>query len=430
MRLAFWLLALFAFAVALALGLSQQVGTVTVFVPPYRVDLSLNLVLISLTAFFALLYVALRGMAGFWVLPQQARRWRLQQRERSAQEHLLNAQICWVTGRYLRSRKAALQGLLHVNGLLSIDDAGTHKNSLALMRSVLHMLAAESAHVLRDEKARDEHVQQLFQPPQGLSASLRSEVQDAAHLSAARWALHDRDERSAHQFLSQLPLGTARRTLALRLRLKADRLGQMHLPALDTARLLAKHGAFSSTAASSLVRGLALAGIDDCRDAHQLQATWRLFQATEKAIPEVAAHAAKRLLSFHGDAALALQWLLPVWEAISQPTDERSDSPVRYRFTEVLAQALQNLAPDSEWLARVEQARLANPRSVELQYLSGMLCLRHSLWGKASQLLEQAAPRLPSSELKRSAWRSLAELAEQKGDQTQALACWKLSASA
>lgn len=430
MRLAFWLLALFAFAVALALGLSQQVGTVTVFVPPYRVDLSLNLVLISLTAFFALLYMALRGMAGFWVLPQQARRWRLQQRERSAQEHLLNAQICWVTGRYLRSRKAALQGLSHVNGLLSIDDAGTHKNSLALMRSVLHMLAAESAHVLRDEKARDEHVQQLFQPHQGLSASLRSEVQDAAHLSAARWALHDRDERSAHQFLSQLPLGTARRTLALRLRLKADRLGQMHLPALDTARLLAKHGAFSSTAASSLVRGLALAGIDDCRDAHQLQATWRLFQATEKAIPEVAAHAAKRLLSFHGDAALALQWLLPVWGAISQPTDERSDSPVRYRFTEVLAQALQNLAPDSEWLARVEQARLANPRSVELQYLSGMLCLRHSLWGKASQLLEQAAPRLPSSELKRSAWRSLAELAEQKGDQTQALACWKLSASA
>jgi len=430
MRLAIWLLALFAFAAALALGLSQQVGTVTVFVPPYRVDLSLNLVLMGLTAFFALLYAALRGVASFWVLPQQARRWRLQQRERSAQAHLLNAQIGWVTGRYLRSRKAALQGLSHVDELLSIEDAGPQKNSLALMRSVLHMLAAESAHVLRDEKARDEHVQQLFQPHQGLSGSLRTEVQDAARLSAARWALHDRDERSAHQFLSQLPLGTARRTLALRLRLKADRMGQMHLPALDTARLLAKHGAFSLTAASSLMRGLAMAGIDDCRDAHQLQATWRLFQATEKAMPEVAAHAAKRLLGFHGDAGLALQWLLPVWEALSQPTDERSDNPVRHRFTEVLAQALQNLTPDSEWLARVEQSRLANPRSVELQYLSGMLCLRHSLWGKASQLLEQAAPRLPSSELKRSAWRALAELAEQKGDQAQALACWKLSASA
>ena len=431
MRLALWLLALFAFAAALALGLTQQVGTVTVFVTPYRIDLSLNLVLLGLTAFFVLLYAALRGMAGFWVLPQQARRWRLQQRERSAQAHLLNAQIGWVTGRYLRSRKAALQGLTHVDGLLSVeDDAGSHKNSLALMRSVLHMLAAESAHVLRDEKSRDEHLQQLFQPHPDLSATLRSEVQDAARLSAARWALHDRDEPSAHQYLSQLPLGTARRTLALRLRLKADRMGQMHLPALETARLLAKHGAFSSGAATSLMRGLALAGIDDCRDAHQLQATWRIFQATEKAIPEVAAHAAKRLLGFQGEPAMALQWLMPVWEAISQPANEGPDSLVRHRFTEVLALALQKLTPDSEWLARVEQSRLANPRSVELQYLSGMLCLRHSLWGKASQLLEQAAPRLQSVELKRSAWRALAELAEQKGDQAQALACWKLSASA
>jgi HemY protein len=298
------------------------------------------------------------------------------------------------------------------------------------MRSVLHMLAAESAHVLRDEKSRDEHLQQLFRPHPDLSATLRSEVQDAARLSAARWALHDRDEPSAHQYLSQLPLGTARRTLALRLRLKADRMGQMHLPALETARLLPKHGAFSSGAATSLMRGLALAGIDDCRDAHQLQATWRIFQATEKAIPEVAAHAAKRLLSFQGEPAMALQWLMPVWEAISQPYNDGPDSLVRHRFTEVLALALQKLTPDSEWLARVEQSRLANPRSVELQYLSGMLCLRHSLWGKASQLLEQAAPRLQSVELKRSAWRALAELAEQKGDQAQALACWKLSASA
>jgi HemY protein len=253
-------------------------------------------------------------------------------------------------------------------------------------------------------------------------------VQDAARLNATRWALHDRDERSAHQYLSQLPQGTARRTLALRLRLKADRMGQMHLPALDTARLLAKHGAFSPNAANSLMRGLALASIDDCRDAHQLQATWRILQSAERAMPEVAVHAARRLLGFNGEANLALQWLLPVWQALSSNTAEWSDSAVRQRVVEVLAHALQTLAPDSEWLARVEQSRLANPRSVELQYLSGMVCLRHSLWGKAQQLLEQAAPRLQSSDLKRSAWRALAELAEQKGDQAQALACWKLSA--
>ena len=430
MRLALWFVALFSVAVAVALGLSQQVGTVTLFVPPYRIDFSLNLVLISLATLFALLYLALRSLLGLWVLPEQARRWRVQQRERNAQSLMLNAQIGWMTGRYLRARKAALQGLAHVDGLLSAEDGVSPSNSLLLMRSVLHLLAAESAHVLRDEKARDEHLQQVFQPHPALGSSLRNEVQDAARLSATRWALHDRDERSAHQYLSQLPQGTARRTLALRLRLKADRMGQMHLPALDTARLLAKHGAFSPNAANSLMRGLALASIDDCRDAHQLQATWRILQPAERAMPEVAVHAARRLLGFNSEANLALQWLLPVWEALSNNAVQGSDSAVRQRVVEVLAQALQTLTPDSEWLARVEQARLGNPRSVELQYLSGMVCLRHSLWGKAQQLLEQAAPRLQSSDLKRSAWRALAELAEQKGDTTQALACWKLSASA
>jgi HemY protein len=65
---------------------------------------------------------------------------------------------------------------------------------------------------------------------------------------------------------------------------------------------------------------------------------------------------------------------------------------------------------------------------MELQYLSGMVCLRHGLWGKAQQMLEQVAPRITDKELQRQAWRALAELAEQKGDNAQALACWKLSA--
>ncbi len=142
MRLALWLVALFAVAVAVALGLSQQAGTVTVFVPPYRVDLSLNLVLISLALLFAVVYMALRSLLGLWVLPEQARRWRVQQRERSAQSLMLNAQIGWMTGRYLRARKAALQGLAHVDGLLSSEDGISPSASLLLMRSVLQLLAA------------------------------------------------------------------------------------------------------------------------------------------------------------------------------------------------------------------------------------------------------------------------------------------------
>lgn len=55
-----WLIGLFAAAVALALFAGDNDGTVTVFWPPYRVDLSVNLLLLLLALLFALLYGALR----------------------------------------------------------------------------------------------------------------------------------------------------------------------------------------------------------------------------------------------------------------------------------------------------------------------------------------------------------------------------------
>jgi len=426
MRLAFWLIALFGVAVSVALGLSQHYGTVTLFVPPYRVDLSLNLVVIVLVLGFVLSYMALRGAISLFELPAQARHWRAQQRERVAQNALLNAMVLWMTGRYTRSRKAALQALNQVESLLRLASAD-NLPSLGLMRSLLHLLAAESAHALRDHPAREQHFQQVLAHQDLGRVAQKLELRDAAHLNAVRWALHDRDNATAQQYLGLLPQGTARRTLALRLRLKADRLGQNHLPALETARLLAKHGAFSAAPALSLVRGLAIACLDDCHDHGQLQATWQHLLPEERMQLDIAMHAAQRLLSLEGEPSLALTWLLPVWQELTR-MPETGSALHRQRLVKVLAQAMDAMTPNSEWLARIEQARMANPRSMELQYLSGMVCLRHGLWGKAQQMLEQVAPRITDKDLQRQAWRALAELAEQKGDNAQALACWKLSA--
>lgn len=426
MRVSLWLLALFGVAVAAALGLSLQWGTVTLFVSPYRVDLSLNLVILGLLIAFVLCYGALRGLWRFMALPQQAREWRTQQRAQAAQQGLLSAMVMWMAGRFLRSRKAALQALAKVDSLL-LHGESSHQPSWRLMRSVLHLLAAESAHALRDTAARDAHLNQALDHASGARVDQRLELRDAAYLNATRWALHDRDSPQAHRWLSQLPLGVSRRTVALRLRLKADRLGQQHLPALDTARLLAKHGAFSESAARSLVRGLAMACLDECHDSNQLQSAWMQLQADERAMPDIALHAAQRWLGLKGDPQMALTWLSPVWHLLVD-AEAALAAVQKQKLVQAMSDALHDMEPDSEWLARVEQARVANPRSLELQYLSGMVCLRHGLWGKAQQMLEQAAPRLGSTVLQRQAWRALAELAEKKGDATQALACWKLSA--
>ena len=209
MRLALWLLALFGVAVSVALGLSQQFGTVTLFVPPYRVDMSLNLVVMGTVLCFVLIYMALRGLFGVFELPAQARRWRAQQRERVAQAALLNAMVLWMTGRYTRSRKAALKALNQVESLLSVAPADTQA-SLGLMRSLLHLLAAESAHALRDKPAREQHFQQvLAHSDSGARVEQKLELRDAAFLNAVRWALHDRDNSTAQQYLAQLPHGTA-----------------------------------------------------------------------------------------------------------------------------------------------------------------------------------------------------------------------------
>ena len=49
MRATLWLVALFGVAVAVALFAGNNQSTVTVFWPPYRVDLSLNMVPVSYT---------------------------------------------------------------------------------------------------------------------------------------------------------------------------------------------------------------------------------------------------------------------------------------------------------------------------------------------------------------------------------------------
>ncbi|MFN7197548.1 MAG: heme biosynthesis HemY N-terminal domain-containing protein, partial [Hylemonella sp.] len=107
MRHVLWVLVLFAVAAAVAIFAGNNQGTVTLFWPPYRIDLSLNLVLLLLLAAFALLYAALRGMAVLLDLPEQARRWRLRHRERQLQQGLLDTLSHLGAGRFLRARKAA-----------------------------------------------------------------------------------------------------------------------------------------------------------------------------------------------------------------------------------------------------------------------------------------------------------------------------------
>jgi HemY protein len=421
MRAALWLLALFGIAAAVALFAGNNQGTVTVFWPPWRVDLSLNLVLLLLAGAFVLLYAALRALAALLSLPHQARQWRVQQKERALHSALLDAMVQLIAGRFSRARKAALAALAQERALEGLDVSLPQARQL---RVLSHLLAAESAQSLQDRPARDAHLQ-LALNESAERGVLSPETREGVQLRSARWALEDRDPAAALARLEELPQGVQRRTLALRLHLKAARQERRTLEALQTARLLAKHRAFSEAAAQSIVRGLATEVLSDSHDAAQLQRAWSALESNEREMPEVAIQAAQRMVLLNGDLATARSWLLPVWERMVEQPRSLGDG-LRVRLTRALEAGLDSV--DADWLARIESAQRNNPRDANLQYLAGMACMKRQLWGKAQQLLTQAGLGLQDTELYRRAWLALAQLAEARDDAPQALAAWKRAA--
>lgn len=422
MRAALWFVGLFGLAVALALFAGNNQGVVTLFWHPYRVDVSLNMVLLLLLAVFAISYAAMRAFSVLVMLPHQAKRWRQQQKERQMYQALVESLSHLQAGRYVRARKSALL-LLKLSDELRTEHADVPQD--ATLRAIAHMLAADSAHALRDVEARNDHYEQAITDVPLNGTQQQQEVREGAQMRAARWALDDRDPQEALQRLEQLPPGASRRTMALRIQLKASRLAHATQSALDTARLLAKHGGLSQEAAASITRGLILEQLQHTHDADQLQRAWKDLQPADQHNPDIALAGARHLLQLQGDPALARTWLQPIWEQFLRAPQSLSAAQAQRLFAG-MEQALDGL--DADWLARIESAQRATPHEPRLQYLAGMACVQRQLWGKGEQLLHSAVPRLTDAALRASAWKTLALLAEQREDAGAAAKAWREAA--
>ncbi len=425
MRSVFWLLGLAAVAVALALLVGHNASTVTLFWPPYRFDVSFNLVLFCLIAGFVLLHAALLAIGAIRDLPMRAQRWRSQQLERSVVGSVMDALAHQLAGRFVRAQSAAQHAL---DQLKSVAPGQWPRRDQ--LQVLAHLLVAESAQSLQNRDRRDENLQAALNPALAKGAPDASE---GALLRAVRWAVEDRDVDAARSRLAELPQGAGRRIQALRLKLRVARLGGATAEALETARLLAKHKAFSPDTARSIVRGLVIDALREAHDMAQLESVWNGLDASERAMPELALAAARRgnqLVLQHNDAdgdearAVAAQlrgWLEPLWQQF-----DALEAAQQRQLVATFEPGLPQL--DSAWLARLEQFQRGSPNNALLQYLAGQAFMQRQLWGKASQLLTQASHGLRDAALLRRTWRSLARLAEERGDEAAAQAAWKQAA--
>lgn len=428
MRAALWLITLFALAVAGAWLAGNNQGTVTLFLFPHRIDVSLNFAFLLVFSGVVLVVLAQRALAAFLSLPKKAQRWRTQQKERSSHAALLESISHFTAGRFLRSRKAALQALSQETSLVALGVPLDHAVSF---RTQANIMAAEASHALQDKVLRQAHLEQAMAHAQGSrDPSERQILLEGAHLRAARWLIDDRDATGSLVQLKALSPAAGRRMVALRLQLKAARLAGQTEQALDTASLLAKHRAFSPLVAESLVTRLVLDLLRQTHDPDALQRVWKRLSSSQRLQPDAAAEAALRLVQLGGQPALARQWLQDLWIPMQATPSVWSAEQLQRTV-----QAFEVCLPEVDavdalvWLSRVESAQQSQPRLAHLQYLAGMLCLRHRLWGKAQSQLSQAVKTLQSPFLQRKAWIALAELAEQRQDTAEAAAAWKQAAS-
>jgi HemY protein len=419
MRWMTWLVMLAVVAVVAANTLGRNDGLVTLYWGGWRTDLSLNLALLLLGGAAVMLYTVVQGLTRLLSLPARASEWRALRRERAAHQALREALAEYFAGRYGRARKSAEKALQLQRETAQIEAAPD-------FRVLGLLLAAGSLHRLQDRARRDDVMRRLFDeveraaaggvPPEARSAA------EGARLLAAEWALEDRDPAAALQRLAALPPGAARRTQALRLKLQAVQQDHQPMEALQTARLLANHQAFSPGVARSLLRSLACEVLDDAHDVQQLRRVWGQLDAADRRDALVAVRAARRAVML-GAAEDARQWLRPFWEQLGElPREER----------DAVAMGLLGARGGigSDWLPQLEAAANAFGNEAPVVAAVGAAFAERQLWGKARPLLEQAAAatELPGR-VRRAAWRELAAMAREDGDLDRAAQCEQAAAA-
>src|SRR5262249_47537256 len=110
-RILFWFLLVAAIAVAAALAAKLTHGYALLVAPPYRIELSLNLLVILVLGSFFLLYLLSQLMLRTMEVPARVRAWRAQQKRESARTKQDAAILALLEGRYGKAQQVAQEAL-------------------------------------------------------------------------------------------------------------------------------------------------------------------------------------------------------------------------------------------------------------------------------------------------------------------------------
>ena len=350
MRFLVWVLMLAVAAVVVALAVRLNAGYALLVAPPYRIELSLNLLLLLVVGGFIALYLSMRLIVRTLRLPEEVRVWRRQQKIERARTRQDSAVIALLEGRYGKARQ-------HAEEALAIPGSSP-LNAL---------IAARAAIDVRDLAAAE----RFLATPDAQTQSLAV----PRLMLAAEIALEHGQPHDALRLLQDLRKEAGMHTAALRLELRALQVARRWADVPALLEQLVKRKVLDA-AQADLVRITAhseqlkaLAG-----DASGLRDYWARLPESSKVQPKVARAAAQSFLQLGGDREAA--------EILAASLGRDWDSELVELYGEChLADATGQLEQAERWLTTHNQ-------DAALLRVLGLLCQRAQLWGKAQTYLE------------------------------------------
>jgi HemY protein len=350
MRALLWFLILAGLATGLALAARYNDGYALLVLPPWRVELSLNLLVALLAVGAVLAYLLLHSIAAVLRLPAAVREFRIRRERAKAESALRDAMLQWQDGRYGHAIKSA-----------STVFAAGHAPGLAAL------IALRAAFAMRDT----ERVALWRQRAQDNETGVRS----ARLKTEAELALEERDFDLARKLIEMLIAERGQHIAALRMALRAHQ-GLANWPeVLRLTRLLEKHKALTAAQAAPLrmrAHRESLLGLRG--DAEQLFRYWKKMPADDRLQAPLALAAARALAGAESCGAAA--------ELIEEFLDRQWDSSLAIAYGECRGgDVVARIAHAEKWLA-------SQPRDAGLLLTLGRLCRQKQLWGKAQSYLE------------------------------------------
>jgi HemY protein len=344
-----WLVGLFALAVAGALAARLNDGYVLLVLPPWRVELSLNLAVLLMLLTVAILYLLVRGVAALFALPAKVAAYRAQVAREKSFRVFQDAFRNLFEGRYGRALSKAREAW----------EGGAAPGLAALV-------AARAAQRLRRNDDQNFWLEE--------ASRIDPDVQAARWMLEAEMHLDNRDFTAALAALGHLQRSAGRHIAALRIELRARQGAGHWKEVLHIARQLEKRKALAPEVAGEvkLKAHRQLLG-ERASDTRALLGYLRDVPAEEMHV-RLAREAVKALLGLEArdEAASVIE------------------SQLEREWDEELVALYGHCEGNqtTERIARAERWLPAHAHDAVLLLALARLCLARKLWGKAQSYIE------------------------------------------